>query len=160
MNKKKPIEHRDICGAKTRAGTPCKRSPRPNGRCNLHGGKSLSGLASPTFKHGRYSKHLPSRLSQRYEEAYSNDDFLNLRSEIALTDTRISDLIDKLEVGDIGDLWLKAQKAYDEMRVYMAEQDAKKTREKLTLLGSIIEQGANDQHTWRSINNTWMKNTE
>ncbi|WP_420854353.1 HGGxSTG domain-containing protein [Sphingomicrobium nitratireducens] len=28
------------CGAKTRSGSPCKRSPMPNGRCYLHGGPS------------------------------------------------------------------------------------------------------------------------
>jgi len=28
----------------------------PNGRCRLHGGRSLRGIASPTFKTGRYSK--------------------------------------------------------------------------------------------------------
>lgn len=28
------------CGAKTRAGGPCKRASLANGRCNLHGGKA------------------------------------------------------------------------------------------------------------------------
>jgi hypothetical protein len=28
------------CGARNRAGNPCRRHPMPNGRCNLHGGKS------------------------------------------------------------------------------------------------------------------------
>jgi hypothetical protein len=37
------------CGAKTRAGTPCKRPAMPNGRCRLHGGLT-------PIKHGRYSK--------------------------------------------------------------------------------------------------------
>ncbi|HEX8231006.1 MAG TPA: HGGxSTG domain-containing protein [Chloroflexia bacterium] len=49
------------CNAKTRAGTPCKRSPMFFGRCNLHGGKSLSGIAHPGYKHGFYSKYLPYR---------------------------------------------------------------------------------------------------
>jgi len=31
----------ETCGAKTRAGTPCKRRDvYPNGRCRLHGGLS------------------------------------------------------------------------------------------------------------------------
>jgi hypothetical protein len=47
----------NLCGAKTRAGTPCRRRPTPLGRCNLHGGKSLKGDAHPRYKHGRYSKH-------------------------------------------------------------------------------------------------------
>lgn len=29
-----------VCGAKTRQGTLCKKSPLKNGRCRLHGGKS------------------------------------------------------------------------------------------------------------------------
>ncbi|ULJ65926.1 HGGxSTG domain-containing protein [Wielerella bovis] len=29
-----------ICGAKTRSGLPCQKSPMANGRCKLHGGKS------------------------------------------------------------------------------------------------------------------------
>jgi hypothetical protein len=39
------------CGAKTRAGTPCKRPAMVNGRCRLHGGLT-------PIKHGRYSKVL------------------------------------------------------------------------------------------------------
>lgn len=30
----------NLCGAKTRAGTPCKNKAMPNGRCRMHGGKS------------------------------------------------------------------------------------------------------------------------
>lgn len=29
-----------VCGAKTRQGTPCQKTPLKNGRCRLHGGKS------------------------------------------------------------------------------------------------------------------------
>lgn len=36
-----PVECNGKCGAKTRAGTACKRSPAPNAkRCRLHGGLS------------------------------------------------------------------------------------------------------------------------
>jgi hypothetical protein len=47
---------RKSCGAKTRSGTPCRRKPRKNGRCRLHGGLSRAGFAHPNYKHGRYSK--------------------------------------------------------------------------------------------------------
>lgn len=43
-NKPKNPEHvaQNICGAKKKNGKPgvCKRSPMPNGRCHIHGGKS------------------------------------------------------------------------------------------------------------------------
>jgi hypothetical protein len=48
-----------LCGAKTRAGTPCKRLARqPQGRCRLHGGLSLYGIGHPNYKHGKRSKYL------------------------------------------------------------------------------------------------------
>lgn len=60
-----------ICGAKTRAGTPCKRWPLTfRSRCRLHGGASYSGIASPSFKHGQYSKDWLVRLT-----------YVNLREE-------------------------------------------------------------------------------
>lgn len=45
------------CGAKTKAGTPCKRRPTFQGRCHLHGGKSWFWMAHPNYKHGWYSKY-------------------------------------------------------------------------------------------------------
>ena len=46
-----------VCGAKTRAGTPCQRAPMPNGRCSKHGGKSHpSGPLHPRYRHGYYSR--------------------------------------------------------------------------------------------------------
>ena len=71
------------CGAKTRAGIPCKnwgipprgRQPSrtwPSGRCRMHGGKSYSGYASPSLKQWWYSKAFPFwvfRLQVEAEEA-------------------------------------------------------------------------------------------
>lgn len=44
------------CGAKTRAGTPCKNPAMPNGRCKLHGGKSTGAPKGNknALKHGAY----------------------------------------------------------------------------------------------------------
>ena len=61
-----------ICGARTRSGEPCKNAPiYPAGRCRMHGGKSLRGIASPRYKHGHYSKDVLAKLAGEYlaEEA-------------------------------------------------------------------------------------------
>ena len=50
-----PIPRR-FCGAKTRAGDRCKQPAMKNGRCRLHGGKSLSGIQHGRYKHGRYTR--------------------------------------------------------------------------------------------------------
>ena len=41
------------CGARTRSGNPCQKSPlQGKARCRLHGGMSLSGQDHPNFQHG------------------------------------------------------------------------------------------------------------
>lgn len=52
----------DKCGAKTRAGGRCRKSPLPNGRCRFHGGMSTGpktyNAGRNALKHGIYSKYL------------------------------------------------------------------------------------------------------
>jgi hypothetical protein len=85
----------------------------PNGRCRMHGGASLAGLASPSFKHGRYSTYLPARLAARYTEAQSDTDLLALREEVALTDARLADVLGRVDRGDSAALWKQAQTEFD-----------------------------------------------
>lgn len=37
----------------------------PSGRCRMHGGASLFGIASPSYRHGFYSPYLPKWLLLR-----------------------------------------------------------------------------------------------
>ena len=51
------------CGARTRAGTPCRAPAMQNGKCRLHGGRSsgpktaagLAKIREAKTKHGYYS---------------------------------------------------------------------------------------------------------
>lgn len=65
----------------------------PNGRCYLHGGKAPTGPALPQFKHGRYSKDLPTRLLATYEATRNDPDLLNLTDELGVLDSRLVDLL-------------------------------------------------------------------
>ncbi len=38
-----------ICGAKTRAGAPCRNIPMKNGRCRMHGGGSTGPRTAPAL---------------------------------------------------------------------------------------------------------------
>jgi glucans biosynthesis protein len=59
------------CGARTRAGTPCKR--RPTGwskRCHLHGGAPGSGAPKGNknaLKHGRFTREAIQRRKEERE---------------------------------------------------------------------------------------------
>lgn len=61
--------------------------------CYHHGGKTPSGIAAPSFRTGRYSKHLPTRLLATYEDAKRDPNLLVLQDELALVDARISFLL-------------------------------------------------------------------
>jgi hypothetical protein len=47
---------RKYCGARTRIGGHCRQPAMKNGRCRLHGGKSLSGKAHGRYRHGLRTK--------------------------------------------------------------------------------------------------------
>src|SRR5690625_7429325 len=55
------MKSRKRCGAKTRAGNPCKNYAMANGRCRMHGGKSTGPPKqnSNARTHGLFAKYLP-----------------------------------------------------------------------------------------------------
>lgn len=83
------------CNAMSKTtGEQCRQPAiRGTTKCHYHGGKSPKGLAHPSTKSGRYSKHLPARLAERYEAALNDPDLISLRDEIALTDADIGRLL-------------------------------------------------------------------
>ncbi len=85
------------CGAKNRAGNPCKRpagwgTKHPGeGRCKLHGGASTGAPGNiNNLKHGLYSKHLAEEERERFEEHLEDD---TLDREIALMKVKIERII-------------------------------------------------------------------
>lgn len=109
-----PTPHaRCRCGAKTRQGGECASWAMPNGRCRMHGGLSLGGVASPTFKTGRWSKYIPGRMLERYQEAQADDALLELREDIALLDSRLADVLSRVDTGESGSLWRQARAAWE-----------------------------------------------
>ena len=87
----------ETCGAKTRAGTPCKHKAMENGRCKLHGGKSTGPpLGSQNaLKHGFYSDILTEPEQECYGTA-SIDDALNM----AYVQHKRALVADRMELAD------------------------------------------------------------
>lgn len=141
-----------ICGAKTRSGRYCKKDPTRNrNRCQLHGGKSPRGIAAGRFKTGKYSKDLPSRLSERYLTATSDEKLLELRDEIALIETRLGDLLSRADTGESGATWGQIKTAYDQLRKAATINDQQKFTEHLNNMGRLITKGAGDYAVWDEI---------
>lgn len=140
-----------VCGAKKKDGTPCQRRPMPNGKCYLHGGKSPAGLASGTFRTGRYSKALPARLLARYEQAQTDPDLLALREEVVLLDARLADVLSRVDTGESGALWKQARQAMHAFLRARVAGKKKEMHEALTALEDVITRGAADYAAWDEI---------
>lgn len=73
----------------------------PNGRCRLHGGGSLVGMAAPNYRGKGYSLLLGQKLREHYETAAVDPDWLSLREEIHLLKAQIAGLLSEhQETGD------------------------------------------------------------
>jgi hypothetical protein len=88
-----PPNSKPVCGSPLRKkpGKFCQISHGlyPNGRCKLHGGRSLSGIASPRYKTGLYSKYVPKTLRKDYDAISEDRDLTELRDDLALQTTLI-----------------------------------------------------------------------
>lgn len=86
-----------VCGAKTRAGSPCQRPAgwgtdhAGKGRCKLHGGN-----AGAPIKHGRYSKVLPQKIQARLQ-LLEDSDPLDLIEEVNIQRALFADYIARFD---------------------------------------------------------------
>jgi hypothetical protein len=136
------------CGAKTRSGSPCSARAMPNGRCRMHGGTSLAGVASPTLTTGRYSKYLPERLLERYQDAAQDADLLAMRQELALLDARLADVLQRVDTGESGALWKNVQDAF---RDFERERNSEREFVAWKRLASTIQDGMADYAAWQEV---------
>jgi hypothetical protein len=141
------------CTAKAKStGEQCRRrAVAGKTKCVVHGGKTPGGIASPHFKHGRYSKYLPDRLLGRYQEALADPELLSLRDDVALVDGRLTELFEQLDTGRSEALWEELQEAYRELTRAIGTQDTTRLRAQLTRLGDLLDQGASDHVLWQEI---------
>ncbi len=141
------------CNAKSkRTGELCKaRAVNGSTKCYHHGGKTPAGIASPNYKTGRYSKSLPTRLAERYEEAENDAKLLELRSEVSLIDSRISDLLGRVDTGESGEIWKQLRSAYNELVEANRKGDLIGATDAMFSIGSLIGEGAQDYATWNEV---------
>lgn len=144
-----------VCGAKTRSGATCKNPPvRGMERCRMHGGLSKSGRESATFKHGRYSKHAPARISALAEEANADPELMSHRSGVALYDARIAELLGKVDPGESGWMWQQVKERLDEFQEARGMQDTAGMNSAIKSLRFLVNKGLEDFHVWNEIGQT------
>jgi hypothetical protein len=152
------------CGAKTRSGGRCKGQPMPNGRCRMHGGASLSGIASPTFQTGRYSKYLPAHLLADFQSAQADPTLVECRDELALIDSRLGQLAQRFQSGKDAELWAVLSMSFDTLATSFdallsavepegdeAETAVREATGALEGCRSVIHEVRASESTWREV---------
>ena len=117
----------------------------------MHGGNAAIGIASATFKTGRYSKHLPTRMAARYRDAQRDTELLVLRDDVALLDARLADVLGRVDSGESGRAWSGLKTAYDAMLDANRAGDTGAMRAALLEVGDLIRDGAADWAAWAEV---------
>lgn len=155
-----------VCGANLRGkpGKTCQQTIlSANGRCRLHGGKAVAGIASGTFKHGRYSKVLPARLKTTFDSIDPTDaeEILNLSSMIAVYESRFVELLGNLDTMEasartkaVVARWEDLEKAQRMPAATPQDQDRKAQHIAIAIsdLRDAIYTAAEDWQVWDDIN--------
>ncbi len=142
----------DICGARNKRKRPCRRHPITHRtRCPKHGGKTLPGLANPNATHLRYSKYIPGRLREAYEESLARGDQLNLDRQIAMCDTRETELWKRLDTGKTESLWPRIGVGLDQLDRAMAAADTREIEAAISNLMALALVGEGQQETWLEL---------
>jgi len=105
------------------------------------------GTASPSFKHGRFSKQLPERLLELYHRGLKDKDLASMLSEIALVDVRLSELASKLGTDDSARIWRELKVAFAKSRSTVPTEAAEGELE----MRRLINEGDEDRRLWADL---------
>ncbi len=122
--------------------------------CYNHGGMTPRGRDSPHHRTGRHSRYLPERLVERYQEALDDEELTRLDSEIALVDTKIQDVLTRLEeTGEGPGAWAEVQQVRAQLRRAEESADANAKCRARERFDAAIDAGREEQLTWRVVMN-------
>jgi len=117
----------------------------------MHNGKAEHGIAHPRFSTGRHSKYLPSRLAERYEVAVTDPEILNLTAEIALVDSRIQDVLSRVDSGESGRIWRDLGGLRTEFMAALRAEDQQGQADAMREIINLIGRGQADFLAWADV---------
>lgn len=122
------------------AGSPYQGRP---------GGITKKSMRSATAS--RHSKFLPSRLAAYYEASENDPELLSMRSELHLIDTRIAEILNRVDTGEAGKYWAKIKESYQDLSDALYRKDSEGVNINLRSMGMIISKGTADYAVWNEI---------
>lgn len=125
-------------------------STATHGRCYYHQG-GPSGPRNGNFKHGAYSRHLPTRIAADFEAIVKDKELAELDYDIALVQTRIIDLIGRVEHGESGELWNELHQAAAAFQASIKEGDAPEVKKAVEKIYNLTLRGKGDIEIWQEV---------
>lgn len=122
----------------------------------MHGGKSRSGPLHPSYKSGIYSKYLPARFAELFNNLEGRD-LLDLTEDIKLLHTRLMDVAQRVDSGESGERWRQALAAFEELT---AAKDDSTHSAAIQKLGQVLTRGVADWEAWEKIEELVVKKTK
>lgn len=111
---------------------PCGNWPMQDRHiCFYHGGRTPVGPASPHWKHGAYSKHLPTRYLHAFELSLSDPELSSMKYQLAMLDAREQELLRRLDTGEAGVLWELVERAAQTLEIAL-EKGSKNVQQTVT----------------------------
>lgn len=125
---------------------------RSNGRCRLHSGNIPMGAKTHSFMFGKYSKAMPARLVERYQEALADPNLSALADEMALVESRLADLMNKADEGGAQAIFADIGEAFLSFKFANQDGDRAKQLEAVRRLEQLINKGKHEAGVWSEIN--------
>lgn len=116
----------------------------------MHGGTAPTGLASPNFKHGRYSKAF-GKIGKRFEESINDPALLDPRRAVATQDLIVTKCAERLADTDSPEFRKRASNLYDDVEAAARDGDAEALGPALTALGKHIRNGKAEDQALRNL---------
>lgn len=144
-----------VCQATKSDGTPCKNPPIIGSKfCRYHQGTVPKGFLSPSYKHGRYSKYLPSGLQAIFEEGGRDPELLSLEEDIRLMEARVLELLERVQSKTPSSQnWEKAQEIVGALKTLLQGIPGvpAEAHDLLRQLTQTLRSPSSDRDAWREI---------
>jgi hypothetical protein len=143
QNPRSTCEQHCNANLRKKPGQRCAQWPMANGRCRLHGGKSLKAGAHPRFRDGARSKYrFRGKLHKRYEQALSDPELTHHRDSVAVLDTLIREMTEQWEEGGSPAQWQRLVQLWERFQIAWNSRDRQKVTEGLAEISLILERGS------------------
>jgi len=118
--------------------------------CYHHGGKNLKGANHPNYKGKGYSKHMPTRLAERFADADADPRLDDMRRILALREAFVQERLADIDTApDAAEVWQDMSRQLNALEVAYGKADATGMAQALRSMRAIISE-RNRYHATRA----------